>query len=390
MRCLGALAVALHACVLVLPAQEAHNDTDGVDTPPLQPPSTLKPTTGHHLPSYMVDLYRHFRTDALEEAAARQADTVQSVMAKSLTFRPKRWTATFDLNTLLTDKQIQEAELRIRLPETLTVSNVTVEVYHQHGQACHVQKSCQKQQLMASSVAMTSSQTWSVFNMTNPLLHWLKEKDAARARHRQVSRRGKMEMKVRVSLPVHPVQVVNPGQEQDMSDQLLLVVFSHTGPDENSKTKASLLHTAEQSKFLSPTEAKMIRWPKSRRNKRGHREQATISPQMSTKGSEKSFCRRVDLQVDFNQIGWGSWIIFPKRYNAYRCEGSCLGPLGENLHPTNHAYMQSLLKHYHPDKVDSPCCTPIKMSPLSMLYYDKGEMRLQHHEDMIVDECGCQ
>ncbi|KAG7228000.1 hypothetical protein INR49_005621 [Caranx melampygus] len=79
-----------------------------------------------------------------------------------------------------------------------------------------------------------------------------------------------------------------------------------------------------------------------------------------------------------------------KWYNAYRCEGSCPGPLGEDLNPTNHAYMQSLLKHYHPDRVASPCCAPTKMSPLSMLYYENGEMLLRHHEDMIVEECGCQ
>lgn len=51
---------------------------------------------------------------------------------------------------------------------------------------------------------------------------------------------------------------------------------------------------------------------------------------------------------------------------------------------------QSLLKHFHPDRVAAPCCAPTKMSPLSMLYYENGEMLLRHHEDMIVDECGCQ
>lgn len=53
-------------------------------------------------------------------------------------------------------------------------------------------------------------------------------------------------------------------------------------------------------------------------------------------------------------------------------------------------FLQSLLKHYHPDRIASPCCAPTKMSPLSMLYYENGEMLLRHHEDMIVDECGCQ
>lgn len=141
-----------------------------------------------------------------------------------------------------------------------------------------------------------------------------------------------------LSLPDQHVYLAR--REQDVSDRALLVVFSHTGSDENSKARASLLHTAEQSKFLSPAEIKKARWPKKRRSKRGQREQTVRGLQAPKRGSEKSFCRRVDLHVDFNQIGWGSWIIFPKRYNAYRCEGSCPGPLGEDLNPTNHAYMQ--------------------------------------------------
>ena len=51
-------------------------------------------------------------------------------------------------------------------------------------------------------------------------------------------------------------------------------------------------------------------------------------------------CRKVKFQVDFNLIGWGSWIIYPKQYNAYRCEGECPNPVGEEFHPTNHAYIQ--------------------------------------------------
>lgn len=263
-----------------------------------------------------------------------------------MTYRQRRWIATFDLHALLADKQIQAAELRIRLPRTPIASNITVEVYHQHGQACHIHKSCQEQQLvglLTESSLVTSSQSWKVFNMTKPLLGWLRRKSAtARIRHKRVSRRRRRVVKTErsLSLPDQPVYVASPRREQDVSDRALLVVFSQTGSDENSKAKASLLHTAEQSKFLSPAEIKKARWPKRRRSKRGQREQTVRSLQASKRGSEKSLCRRVDLHVDFNQIGWGSWIIFPKRYNAYRCEGSCPGPLGEDLNPTNHAYMQ--------------------------------------------------
>lgn len=277
-----------------------------------------------------------------------------------LTHRQRRWVATFDLHALLADKQIQAAELRIRLPGTASASNITVEVYHQHSQACHTHAGCQEQQLvglLTESSLVTSSQSWKVFNMTSPLLSWLGQKSTARNRHKTVSRRRKaVKTKRGLLLPDQPVYVAR--REQDVSDRALLVIFSHTGSDENSKAKASLLHTAEQSKFLSPAEIKKARWPKRRRSKRGQREQTMRSPQASKRGSEKSLCRRVDLHVDFNQIGWGSWIIFPKRYNAYRCEGSCPGPLGEDLNPTNHAYMQvsgaSIILHIY-GAVESVC-----------------------------------
>ncbi|KAM6963925.1 nodal-related 2 [Tautogolabrus adspersus] len=398
MRSLGPLALALNASLLVLVAHGVQKTKDGVSNMrSLERFSLMDRATGYHLPTYMMHLYRNFKSnfsrpmDTMEQVATKKADTVKSVMAKSLTYRHKRWTATFDLHALLADKQIQAAELRIRLPQTQSAANISVAVYHQ---TCHLHKSCQEQQLvglLTESSLVTSSQSWKVFNMTRPLLSWLRQKSTARRRHKRVSRRRKaVETKRGLWLPDHSVYVASSRREQDVSDRALLVVFSHTGSDENSKVKASLLHTAEQSKFLSPAEIKKARWQKRRRSKRGQREQTARSLQASKRESEKPLCRRVDLHVDFNQIGWGSWIIFPKRYNAYRCEGSCPGPLGEELNPTNHAYMQSLLKHYHPDRVASPCCAPTKMSPLSMLYYENGEMLLRHHEDMIVDECGCQ
>ncbi|XP_034716981.1 nodal-related 2 [Etheostoma cragini] len=401
MRPLGAVTVALHASLLVLLTQGIQMNSDGVYMRPLQRFPVVDRSTGYHLPTYMMHLYRNFKSnfsrplDTMEQDAAKQADTVKSVMAKSLTYRERRWMATFDLHALLADKQIQAAELRIRRPRTLSAPNITLEVYHQHGEACQKPQSCQDRQLvglLTESSLVTSSQSWKVFNITEPLLGWLSQKSATvNIPHKRVLRRGRVvKTKRGLSLPDQPVFVASPRREQEVSDRALLVVFSQTGSDENSKVKASLLHIAEQSKFLSPAEIKRAHWPKRRRSKRGQAEQTVRSLEASKRESEKSLCRRVDMHVDFNQIGWGSWIIFPKRYNAYRCEGPCPGPLGEDLNPTNHAYMQSLLKHYHPDRVASPCCAPTKMSPLSMLYYENGEMLLRHHEDMIVDECGCQ
>ncbi|XP_024141074.1 nodal-related 2 [Oryzias melastigma] len=377
MRALGALAV---ASLLALLAHGTRGSS-GFLMGSLERSSAVDRSVGYHLPTYMIHLYRNFKSNLsrpLDDLERKRADTVKSLVAKNLKYRRGRWVATFDLRALLTDIHIQAAELRIKLPLGLNASNITVEVHHQRKQLVGV---------LTPSSLVTSSHSWKVFNMTNPLLGWLRGNSRTTVGPKRVSRRRKKKR----GPPVldRPVYVASARKELHNSDQALLVVFSHTGSDGNSKAKASLLHTAEQSKFLSPAEIKRVHGLKRRRSKRGHREQTAIS-QVFRRGGEKSLCRRVDLHVDFIQIGWGSWIIFPKKYNAFRCEGTCPGPLGEDLNPTNHAYMQSLLRHYHPERVAAACCAPTKMSPLSMLYYENGEMLLRHHEDMIVDECGCQ
>ncbi|MBN3280901.1 NODAL protein, partial [Polyodon spathula] len=179
----------------------------------------------------------------------------------------------------------------------------------------------------------------------------------------------------------------SPQDQHAVNDRVLLVVFSHLKAE--GGPPVSLLRTAEESKFVvSDREGEDKRQKRHKRNRKQRNWPIKSSPEHGSV-SRKPLCRRVDLHIDFNRIGWGSWIVFPKRYNAYRCEGECPAPVEEDFKPTNHAYMQSLLKHYHPDRVPSPCCVPTKMSSLSMLYHESGEVVLRHHEEMIVEECGC-
>ncbi|KAL0964752.1 hypothetical protein UPYG_G00328410 [Umbra pygmaea] len=403
MHSFGALCAGLLASLLMLLAQGVHKSEDGVYHGISRRYAAEQGPPGHHhlAPTYMMHLYRNYKsnltrpTDVLDQTTAKQADTVKSVMAKSLSHSHKRWTAIFDLYTLLADDQIQAAELRFRFPRATRATNVTVEMYHHHDYPCGPsEQTCQEQQLvgqLTASAVIPSSQHWKVYNVTSPLLNWLDQKRVSSSSRKNALKKAKLGL----SYP-NPVQLLGSGTGGWLSDRALLVVFSHTGSEEGSQAKASLLHTAEKSKFLSSTEPQLVRRPRRHRSKRGHSGQ---SDQPTMRGPEVSkstneigslLCRRVNMYVDFNLIGWGSWIIFPKKYNAFRCEGTCPSPLGENLNPTNHAYVQSLLKHYQPERVPSACCAPTKLSPLSMLYYETGEMLLRHHEDMIVDECGCQ
>ncbi|XP_038658264.1 protein DVR-1, partial [Scyliorhinus canicula] len=101
-------------------------------------------------------------------------------------------------------------------------------------------------------------------------------------------------------------------------------------------------------------------------------------------------CKRRRLHIQFKDVGWQHWIIAPQGYMANYCHGECPYPLSESLNGTNHAILQTLVHATDPDHTPQPCCVPIKLSPISMLYYDNNDnVVLRHYDDMVVDECGC-
>ncbi|XP_028249473.1 protein DVR-1 [Parambassis ranga] len=101
-------------------------------------------------------------------------------------------------------------------------------------------------------------------------------------------------------------------------------------------------------------------------------------------------CKARRLYIDFKDVGWQDWIIAPQGYMANYCHGECPFPLSESLNGTNHAILQTLVHSLDPHGTPQPCCVPIRLSPISMLYYDNNDnVVLRHYQDMVVDECGC-
>ncbi|KFZ63714.1 Bone morphogenetic protein 2-B, partial [Podiceps cristatus] len=100
-------------------------------------------------------------------------------------------------------------------------------------------------------------------------------------------------------------------------------------------------------------------------------------------------CQRHPLSVDFEEIGWSGWIISPRGYNAYHCKGSCPFPLGENMRPTNHATVQSIINALKlSEGVSSPCCVPDKLYSINLLYFDDDEnVVLKQYDDMVAGSC---
>ncbi|NXK43200.1 DERR protein, partial [Piprites chloris] len=103
-----------------------------------------------------------------------------------------------------------------------------------------------------------------------------------------------------------------------------------------------------------------------------------------------NLCKARRLYISFSDVGWENWIIAPQGYLANYCRGECPFPLTAELNSTNHAVLQTMVHSLDPQGTPQPCCVPVRLSPISILYYDNSDnVVLRHYEDMVVDECGC-
>ncbi|XP_051496776.1 nodal homolog [Apus apus] len=305
-----------------------------------------------------------------------------------------RWALSFDMSSLSSSQEVSLAQLRVRLPGL--PHHVSLDIYHSHRRRCRAAGTC-PHQLFLGTVAGSPSSTqasWRVFEVTSLLQSWLHQ-TVAPGHHGPMGREWWEESGLptpATTTTTHSPTSSNAGHgepalPQDVMDRVLLLVFSK----DKSPGDHSLIRTAETSKHVMRDSGSQGAGTHRQRRNRMEKERIKVSDAAAAVPGEagRSLCRRVDMMVDFEQTGWGSWIVYPKKYNAYRCEGQCPSPVDETFKPTNHAYIQSLLQLYKPNQVPCPACSPVRMSPLSMLYYEKGEIVVRHHEDMIIEECGC-
>ena len=126
-----------------------------------------------------------------------------------------------------------------------------------------------------------------------------------------------------------------------------------------------------------------------------HTSQVSASPSaLFTEGGMKhdaalsqqrqEICRCKPMYIDFNSIGWDSWIIAPLGYQAYKCAGSC------TVNQTNYHTIVQALAHQMGSNTSAPCCVPNKLSPITLMYaYDKAIVLLSRYENMVVESCAC-
>ncbi|XP_064537595.1 uncharacterized protein myo [Drosophila montana] len=91
-------------------------------------------------------------------------------------------------------------------------------------------------------------------------------------------------------------------------------------------------------------------------------------------------CCRYPLKVNFTSFGW-HFVVAPDSFDAYFCSGECrVGYLEQYPHTHLAALTTSA----------TPCCSPTKMSSLSLLYFDESHnLVLSVIPNMSVEGCSC-
>ncbi len=107
-------------------------------------------------------------------------------------------------------------------------------------------------------------------------------------------------------------------------------------------------------------------------------------------------CQVVPWEVNFSVLGWHPWIIYPQTYNAGRCAGTCVTPIGSNysreVPQTHHADLKMLYRHHQPaTSADlSVCCSPAQFGTLQVIFrYQNDTIVVKVFEQMKVTSCMC-
>ncbi|XP_018423155.1 PREDICTED: nodal homolog 2-A-like [Nanorana parkeri] len=343
---------------------------------------TLKASSTHHgnrnsqglkVPLYMMQLYKSLimandtEPSLLEHPALWESDSVLSLAAKHCSEKDNVLEIAFDMTSIETNNELKLAELRILPSSFKDFSDITLDIFH----GTEGSKKIFIGSLQSTSTSISGS-TWKAYNLTNMIQKYL---------YHSASKKVKDTSDGSVSTKCNGMT----------AEKVMLVVFSKDRQSLNLYGSPSIIKAVESSKYVR-AENDTIKKSDSKRHRRSWNTKHSIirnSISSIPAGNGKPLCRKVDMFVDFEVLGWGEQIVYPKRFNAYRCEGSCPIPLNELFKPSNHAYMQSLVKFNDPEKVACPLCAPVKMRPLSMLMYEGEKIVLKHHEDMIVEDCGC-
>ncbi|XP_059497083.1 bone morphogenetic protein 10 [Stegostoma tigrinum] len=340
-------------------------------------------------PEYMLDLYNRFAND---RTAIPSSNVVRSFKNEDLSLGNQ--TDDVRIHSLLFNvsvphhEEITMAELRLFTLVDMDRRKYEgvgrkVTIYEVNGQ--HDERTANDSILLklAERQMYSRDSSWETFDVTEAIMRWSKLDSTT---HR---------------LQVH---IENMGGEKDDEGRLdidtkpetnhtpLLIVFS----DDRNSIKKEAIEELEQ----MIDHEKDAAFQSLNNENFGLSEETLLQRQSNMlydtssrirRSAKGSYCKRSPLYVEFKDIGWDSWIIAPSGYEAYECKGFCYYPLTEQVTPTKHAIVQTLVNLRNPKMAAKACCVPTKLDPISILYVDDaGAVTYKFkYEGMVVAECGC-
>uniref|UniRef100_A0A8D1J8H7 Growth/differentiation factor 2 n=1 Tax=Sus scrofa TaxID=9823 RepID=A0A8D1J8H7_PIG len=340
-------------------------------------------------PQYMIDLYNRYTTDKTSTPASNivRSFSVEDAVSVSATedFPFQKHILLFNIS-VPRHEQITRAELRLYLScqshvdasHELKGNMIIYDVLDGASEGT-------KTFLVSQDIR---DEGWETFEVSSAVKRWARA-DSTKSKNKlevTVESHRKGCDKLDISVP--------PGSK----NLPFFVVFSN---DRSNGTKETTLELRE---MISHEQESVLK--KLSRNSlleagedkdgeeegmEGHVAMGSSMARRKRSAGANNHCQKTSLRVNFEDIGWDSWIIAPKEYDAYECKGGCFFPLADDVTPTKHAIVQTLVHLKFPMKVGKACCVPTKLSPISILYKDDmGVPTLKYHyEGMSVAECGC-
>ncbi|XP_066508233.1 bone morphogenetic protein 2-like isoform X1 [Hoplias malabaricus] len=343
----------------------------------MEDPPTALPRSHKQPPQYMVDLYNTVAdvNGVTKDPTVLEGNTVRSFFDK---LRSDHIEFLFNLSTVARSEKILTAELhlfKLRPLAALTFNRqhfCQVNVYQLHEN--YKMNISQSKKLVTSRLIPIHSNGWEVFTITQAIRSWTLNEHGSLGLLVSVQTLSGIEMDLRT------VRFAT-AQSHHHSKQPMLVLFTDDG------RRAASVEVAPRGSEDSST-GSSLPLPSLSLPVMGHRRARSLDYDDER---EKMACQRLPLYVDFEEIGWSGWIVSPRGYNAYHCKGSCPFPLGQNMRPTNHATVQSIINALKLTKgIETPCCVPDKLFSINLLYFDDDEnVVLKQYDDMVAGSCGC-
>ncbi|XP_006640042.2 anti-dorsalizing morphogenic protein [Lepisosteus oculatus] len=322
-------------------------------------------------PQYMLDLYN---TIADADGVTKYPDLLEGNTVRSFfdKLHSEQIQFMFSLSTVAKTEKVLTAELhlfKLRPQSSVVFSKqhfCQVSVYQLLDNS--KLNISQSRKLLSSRLLPVHTTGWEVFSITHAVRSWMAEEGSNLELMVVVRTLGGSQMDAKL------VRFAS-GRSHHQSKQPMLVLFTDDG-----KREASLEHTLQDlDKDSALPSVPHVQSPAGARSARSLGDEDSLA------------CKRQPLYVDFEEIGWSNWIVSPRGYNAYHCKGSCPFPLGQNMRPTNHATVQSIINALKLTKgVNTPCCVPDKLFSINLLYFDDDEnVVLKQYDNMVAGSCGC-